>query len=110
MPDLFYYLSPLIIPILPKAAGATVISLNLANALRDIADDDDNVIVTFNVQTFEGGKRIGEEKFDVRARGKNPDMIHFERRYVGDGLGYTVRITSNRPYFRKLFTEHFTPS
>ena len=66
--DLFYYLSPLIIPILPKAAGANVISLNLANALRDIADDDDDVIVTFNVQTFEGGERIGEEKFDVRAR------------------------------------------
>ena len=34
-------------------------------------------------------------------------MIHFERRYVGDGLGYTeIAITSNRPYFRKLFTEH----
>jgi hypothetical protein len=105
--DLYYYLAPLIIPILPKESGATVISINLANALRDIAADDGTAIITFGVQVFEDGKKVGGETFDLRANAKIPELEHFERRYVGNTLGYTeITITSDRPYFRKLLTEH----
>jgi hypothetical protein len=105
--ELYYYLAPLIIPILPREAGATVILIDLANLLSDIAADDGRAVLTFEVQVFEGGRKVGEEKFSVDADAKKPDLPRFERRYVGNALGYTeITVTSDRPYFRKLLTEH----
>ena len=84
-----------------------MIFIDLVSALSDIAIADDSAVITFGIQAFESGKKISEEKVVINVRGKLPDVAQFERRYTGNSLGYVeITITADRPYFRKVLTEH----
>lgn len=107
MADRFHYLSPIILPILPRAAGDTLFSLNMANALQDVAADSGDARLSFHIEQFERGKSASHEAFEIAVAKGIPAQAIVDRRFAADELSYVeISITAERPYFRKILLEH----
>ena len=103
----FQYLSPLIIPVLPAAAGSTILSFNIASALRDAAPDVREGHLDFRIERFEAGASVAEEDLQITIADGRPDPPIIDRTFVGDQLGYAqVSISADRPIFRTILTQH----
>lgn len=104
---IFSYLSPIILPVLPERAGAVLFSLNLAGAIAEVAAAPGNTRLTCRIQVFAAGQSVSDESFDVPVGRDGPEMPRIDRRFALGGLGYAeISITADRPYFRKILTEH----
>ncbi len=104
---LFAYLSPLILPLVPGRAGATHFSLNLANALEDVAGDPGDAEIACRIQVFVAGEAASDETRTIRVKAGKPDQSHVDCRFAPEALGYAeITITADRPFFRKILTEH----
>jgi hypothetical protein len=103
----FHYLSPIILPVLPERAGALLFSLNLSGALDDVAAERAEANLTCRIQLFEAGTAVRDETLSIPVTPDGPATRSVDRRFSLASLGYAeISITADRPYFRKILTEH----
>ena len=107
MADRFHYLTPMVLPILPRAAGTTLVGLNLDQVVPEVAADaTEDANLTIEVRLFCAGELISQETLEVQIVAGKPTPCHFRRHFELDTLGYTeISITADRPYFRYIITE-----
>lgn len=102
----FHYLSPLLLPILPRTAGTTLMNLHVENLLADTAPAGGDATLTVHIETFVDGKEVNREEVVINVRDGKPDLTYLSREFTADSLGYAqVNISADREYFRRLHSE-----
>ena len=65
MSAIYNYLSPLILPVLPSAAGSTRFTLNMVNAINDTIGDVFDIEILCQFEHYENGVIKSDETLSV---------------------------------------------
>ena len=106
MNERFNYLTPIILPILPRVAGLTMVGLNLDQLVPEVAGDDGDARLTIEVRVFSEGELVSRDTSEVVIVSGKPEPMIFQKYFDLNELGYAeISIVADRPYFRIILTE-----
>ncbi len=105
MAERFSYLVPMILPVLPRASGKTVVGMRVANMLREVGAEGDATL-SVDIRLLGGGEVLAAESSHIAVKDGIPDKPVFLHHFTRDTLCYAeIAINADRPIFKKALTE-----